>query len=850
MPAIPTPESVIGWTPCADHKIATYEQIARYCRELARASDRMRLVEIGRTEQGRPQLMAIVSAAENLSALERYRRISARLAGVKGMTDAEARELARAGRGIAWVDFGIHASEIATHQSAPTFLYELTADDSPTTERIRQELITLVVPAANPDGTTMVADWYTHRFTAGLPEFPYPWLDGAYAGHDNNRDWYMCALAETRNISHQLYHRWFPQVINNVHQTSAYPPRIVVPPFLDPVNPNIPAEVIRNVNYVGAAVARSLERAGMPGVVSHQYYDGWWNGGMRSVPQFHNITAILTETARTSAGPEIHRSSSFPETFPDNITPTRQPSTFYPNPYRGGEWRMRDAGEYLRAAAMAVLDLVARDREEWLYDACAIGRRQIRKGGDDCYVLPADQPDFPTAVKLVNILRHQGVAVEQAGAGFTLDDVCYPAGSFVIRAGQAYRPIIEDLLCPQRYPDRGSNGQHKRPFDITGWTLPLQMGVTVTRHRHGGHLPRTPVAWARPRPDMVTDEPAGGFALDPRVNDVHRAVNELLRAGFPVLRAPGDLPGSRGGLPPGAFLAGPEAGTILRDLGDRLGVPVASVAAVPTDAVPVASPRLGVYKQVGNRNYDEGWTRLVLDQFGFEYRAVLDREIREGGLGARYDTVILPDSDWASMRDGPPADRCPPELAGGMTPGGVANLREFVADGGTLITLNRAATLPLAEFGLPVRDITETVSSDDLSVPGTIVEMAAEGDHPVCYGMPPVYSAFVLNSPVFLAEGPGVRIAARYPDRDVLRSGWLRGESHLVGRASVLTVRHGLGNVVLIGFKAQHRAQSHGAFKILFNAIFLGSTSWPDPPSRSAARSNLPERKVPDDGED
>jgi hypothetical protein len=824
---VPTPASVLGWEPCSDYKLATYEQIADYYRKLDKASDRMRLVEIGKTEEGRPQLMAIISSEQNLEPknLERYRQISARLSRAQGLTDAQARTLSAEGKTIAWVDFGIHSTEVASSQTAPLFAYRLVTDESQKAKRIRDDVITLVVPNMNPDGTTEVADWYMQHLGTPYRDTTYPWLYEKYAGHDDNRDWYMYNLAETRNIGDQLYHQWFPQLIHNTHQTAAFPARIFVPPFKDPTNPNIPPEVTRGVNLVGSAMTQQLELEGKTGAVSRQQYDAWWNGGMRSVPQYHNMIGLLTETAHASATPAYYDKSTFPKTFPDG-TSTVDPSTFYPSPYQGGEWHLRDSCEYINTASWAMLDIASEKRQDWLYGGYTTGQRQIKAGGTETYVIPSDQTDVPTAVKMVNALRWEGIEVEQATAPFTVGTKTYPAGSFIVRAAQAYRPAVVDLLNPQVYPDRRQypGGPPEKPYDIAGWTLPMQMGVTVDKHQEAFQAATAPVTWANPPAGSVEAAPGYAFAFDPRVNDSATAVNSLLAAGQTVRRATTAVKTRTGELPAGAFLVDPSAAGPVTQQASRLGLKVAAVDAEPAKVAALKAPRVALYKAVGG-NADEGWTRYIFERFGFGYSSLLDADIRKGDLRSKYDAIVLPDASYAAMRDGKKAGSYPEDLTGGMTAAGVDNLKKFVEDGGTLITLNQASELPIKAFNLPITDVTAGVSSDKYYVPGSILKTTVDNTDPLAYGLPSEISAFASASPAFTVDGDGVRTVAKYPGSDLLKSGWLLGENVIAGRADVLDAKLSKGDVVILGFKPQHRAQSHGTYKLLFNALYQSTTT-------------------------
>ena len=844
-PAVPTPESVIGFVPCSDYQLATSEQIAAYFRALDAATPRLRLEEIGRTTEGRPQLMALVSSAPNLRNADRYKEIARRLAQGRDLTDEQARALARDGKAVVWINFGLHSTEVGHAQAAPLLAHKVVTAESAEMRFIRDNVIFLLVPDMNPDGTTLVADWYMAHVGTRFEQSTPPELYHTYAGHENNRDWFMFNTSESRNVATQLYVEWFPQIVYDQHQAAPFPARIFVPPFDDPMNPNIPPLVIRGINLVGGAITRRLDQQNKPGAISRVGFDTWWNGGMRTAPYFHNMVGILTETAHASATPATYDPKSFPPTFDDG-TPTLQPSTDYPSPYTGGEWHLRDTCDYMVTASMAVLDLGARRRQEWLYDIYRMARDAVAAGAGEAYIVSAEQWDPGTAVKMINVLRWGGVEVERARAPFEAGGKLYPAGSFVIRGAQPFRPYLTDLLNPQIYPDRTAGGLPEHPYDITGWTLPYQMGVRVDKVTNfdpgADALPLEQVEWAAPPVGALPDEPAPfAYALDPRANDAFTAVNRLLKAGETIYRATSAIALGEERWPAGAFLIQPRAGTHdrLLQVATSLGLTVtAAQRAAIGETVRLKPPRLGVYHSWGG-NSDEGWTRWLLEQFEFPYTRVYDDDLRAGNLLERYDIILLPDETYRRMLTGRSPRVMPAPYAGGMTPLGVTGLYAFVTNGGNLIALDSASELPLTTFALPVSDVTQNRRGTELYIPGSILSLTVDPTHPVAFGMPSETAAFFDESPVFAVgpppNGPAsqagdtagevedVRVVASYPARDLLLSGWLLGERVVANRAAVVEVRVEQGRVVLIGFRAQHRGQSHATFKLLFNAIYWGT---------------------------
>jgi hypothetical protein len=830
-PTVPTPASAFGFAPCADYKLANYTQISSYFQQLDNTSDKLKLVNVGKTSEGRDQIMAIVSAPENLTPanLEKYRGIADRLAHARGLTDAQAHQLSQQGKAVAWIDFGIHASEIGPPQTAPQFAYDLVTSNTPEAQSIRKNVITLFVPNVDPDGGEEVPDWYMKYVGTQYQDSSYPELYHKYAGHDDNRDWFMFNLPETRNLGNQLWHQWYPQLVYDTHQTAAYPARIFLPPFKDPSNPNLPPEVTRGINVLGDSLTQRLDREGKVGAVSRQQYDQWWNGGLRSAPAFHNQVGILSETSHASATPVYEDPAKFPKTFPYQGVSTSEPSAFYPSPYKGGWWHLSDSCGYIESTGWAYLHTADTDRENWLYGQYRMGKQAIAAGGDAAYVIPSDQADFATATKMVNALRQADVEVEQAQSAFAAGDKTYPAGSFIVREAQPFRADVVDLMNKQTYPDRRNpDGTPEAPYDMAGWTLPYQMGVKVDKVDKAFLVNSKPVDTAPvPAFRMPAAAPGYAYALDPRVNDSYSAAMQLLKAGDTVTRTTSAVQTDHGTWPAGTFLVGvrPGADARVQAQAKRLGLTVASVASAPAGAVTVGMPRIGLYHGWGG-NSDEGWTRYVLEQFKLPYAQVHDADVRAGSLHDAYDVIVLPDASYNSMLRGLAPGSHPPNYTGGMTQAGIDNLRAFVQQGGTLVTVNDAAQLPIRGFsGFPITDVTAGVPSTSYYSPGSILAANADPATPLTWGLPADLDVYSDGSPAFsvTAGAAGVTTPVTYPASNILRSGWLLGENLIAGKTAVADVKYGDGQVALLGVSVQHRAEAHGTYKLLFNSLFLGT---------------------------
>jgi len=815
--AVPTPREHLGFTPGDEKKLADYSQITSYFQKLEKAGDRLVLKQFGRTSTGKPMYLAIISAPENLKRLEHYRSINGRLALGTASAD-EAKRLASEGKVVVWIDSGLHASEVAPAQQAPDLAYRMVTGEDEETRRIRQNVILLQIPCINPDGLDWIVEWY--RKNVGTPHelAPMPRLYQKYAGHDNNRDWFMLNLDETRHVSKLLFEEWFPEIVYNQHQQPAFPARIFIPPYAEPLNPNIPAPVMEGINVIGSAMSERLAGENKPGVLSYSGFDGWWNGGLRSVPAFHNMHGILTETAAAGyATPRVYKPSEIPERFANGI-PAREPSIFYQRPWMGGRWSVREAIDYMLTADFAILDLASARSSYFLHKAWELARASIeegRKGKPYAYVVPMDQPDRWTAVEMLRRLQMAGVEVRRARAEFQAGGKTHPAGTFVMLAGQPFRPYLVDLMEPQRYPEiKTSGGVTKRPYDIAGWTLRMLMGVEVQRVEEAFEADLAPVG----------EIAAAAVSSDRRDNSSFLKMAELLASGKRVLWS-------------------------------KTG----EIATEGEAAYEIRKPRLALYEP-WTGNMDTGWTQWVLDTFQTPYTLLHNDDLQNGGLRARFDTVLFASQSAASILNGVRQGERPgpggrsqtpgvmalqrPEYTGGIGLSGLVNLDAFVRDGGVMIALDGATELPVQHFPLPLRALVrggaeggeggpppEAPSTRAYYCPGSILRLTVDPSHPMAFGMPKEAHIFSTGGQAFevtlldeFNKGDReVKTVARYASKDLLASGWLSGERTIAGRAAMLEARHGKGRVVLFGFRPQFRGQTFGTFKLLLNAIYLGS---------------------------
>lgn len=854
---IPTPASVWGFEPGADYKIADYAQITDYLRRLDAASDRVQMIEIGKSALGRSMFLLFISSEQNLRQLNRWRDISSRLALARDLDDTTARRLADEGRVIVWIDGGLHATERAHGQMTSLFAWKVAAEESAEMRFIRDNVVMLLMPVMNPDGLDLVAGWYRKNVSTPFETTSPPTLYHHYVGHDNNRDWFAILQPETQAVSRVLYTQWYPQIVYNHHQTAPPWTRIFVPPFADPVNPNIPPAVTAGVNLVGEAMVKRFADEGKDGAVSRVVFDMWWNGGVRTAPYYHNMIGILTETAQPSPTPTFWDPAQMPKVLDlygrgrAGTVSTSDPSIQYPYPWKGGWLRFRDAVDYMVTGSMAVLDIGAKSRSDWLYNIYKMGKDAIARGNAGnpfAYVIPPDQWDAGAAEDLVNMLRRGGVEVRQATAAFSAGGKQFAAGSYVVSAGQAFRPHLMDLMEKQAYPDRRLyvGGPPEAPYDLAGWTLPLQMGVNVTRVDQPFTASTQPVDVARPAPGAVNGDGGFGYLLSGRSALSAAAANRLLAAGENVSWTLGEVEAGGSRFDAGSFVIRSSAGTRVRldSLAKALGLDFVGIATAPRAPVgPLKLPRVALYKS-WDPSMDEGWTRWLLERYHFPVDTLHDTDVRKGAL-ARYDAIILPDQTPEELLNGHPPGTMPAELTGGLGVEGAVALKRYVEQGGTLLALDGASGFAIQQFGLPVRDVIGGLSPSEFFIPGSLLGLDVDPRTAVAYGMREQGVAFFVNSRAFQIVPPAqagersappqpVDVVARYRQEDILKSGWALGDKeHLAGRAAVVHARLGQGDVVLIGFRSQFRGQPRNTFKLVFNT--LHAATLPEWPRKQAA---------------
>ena len=896
---ITSPKAQFGFDVGADYRLVNYSQLEAYWKKLASESDRIKLTDIGTTAEGRHQWMAIITSPENLKHLARYQEISRKLAAAEGLSSDQAHALAREGKAVVWIDGGLHATEVAGSQQLLEVVYQMLTRNDAETMRLLNEDILLCVPA-NPDGLELVANWYmrekdeTRRTMNNLPR-----LYNKYVGHDDNRDSLTSNMPETANMNRQLFIEWNPQLMYNHHQSGPAGEVIFIPPLRDPVNHNLDPLVTLGIQAVGTAMHERLvaQGKGGSGMRTQANYDGWWNGGMRNTATYHNTIALLTEIIGNPTPMEIP------------LIPEKQLYiSDLPLPIAPQQWHFRQTIDYLMETNRGMLDYAARNRETLLYNIYRMGMNSIERGSGDSwtitpkridalraaagepanasgrggaapgggdspgggtaargisaalyekvlhdpkmrdprgYIISSDQPDFPTATRFINTLLKSGITVLQASAVFTVAGKSYPAGSYVVKAAQAFRPFLRDMFEPQDHPrdDLFPGGPPIPPYDIAGWTLAMQMGVQYERVFEGFEGPFTKLSeLQKPMPRNITGSanPAG-YLISHRSNYSFTLVNRLLKANAEVYWLKGAAQAQGIDLGTGAIWvpASAVALPVLRKGAADLGVAVYAMAQSPNgEAFLIPPVRIGLYDQYGGL-MPSGWTRWLFEQYEFPFEVVYPQTLDAGNLKSRFDVIVFPDGAFGTGRGGrgggrggtgPDPESVPEEYRGWLgritEEKTIPQIKQFVDAGGAVVTVGSSTSMA-GLLGVPLANALTGVSRDKFYIPGSLMRASIDNTNPLAYGMPDTADVFFDNNPVFRlpadARAKGEAPVAWFSSKETLDSGWALGQQLLDGATAVVEAKEGEGKVFLMGPEVTFRGEPDGTFKLLFNGLFYGA---------------------------
>ncbi len=832
-----SPDEFFGRSIGADRTLVKYPDIIRYFQYLDAQSDRVKLVDEGLSTLKNPLYLAFISSEENIKQLQGLIEINKKLANPDTIEKEEALQLIKQGRTFVLITCAIHATEIASTQMAMLFAHKLAAASDPTIKNYLENVVILLMPSINPDGNIMVTDWYNKYLDTEFEGCQLPFLYHHYAGHDNNRDFYMLNLKETRVVNAVLHHRYFPHIFLDMHQMDDTGPRMFVPPFKDPLNRNLDPVLINETNIIGSFMALRLQENNKKGVGSSYAFDAYWPGGSKNTAWYKNVVGVLTEIANARVASPIYIEPNELEVDSKGL-PEYKAQVNFPDPWPGGWWRLKDIIDYEMIAAQALVEIAAKNRESFLTNFYQAGLENIKEGTTQPpygYAIPQNQWDTPTAYTFLQKMEEHGVRIYQLEADAQVENQVYKKGDFVIPMNQPYSSFIKLMLERQHYPEIKymKDGPIIEPYDAVGWTLPLQMGVKAYQLNNpleGLQLIRVKnLAY----PGEVITGKGDYYCIPAGYNQSVIVVNRLQKRRINIYRYTGaSIDGN--GVKPGDFLVktGNIGEPIMADVLKGTGVSIARVNINQPDHIQsIIRPSIGIYQSY-LADTDEGWTRWVLDHFEFNCDVLLNKDFNVQVL-SRYHVIIFPDQERDTIVKGvykghwnySPAGQ-PPEYRGGIGDSGVEALKKYVQYGGTIVLLDSAAELGIKDFSLPFSNILEGVNQEKFYCPGSLLKLEVDVDDPIGWGMEEEGFIFFSDSPAFRTSLPIVKsidrkvVAGFNETGPHLLSGYIKGEKMLDRAVMIIRFDYHRGQVIVLGGRVQHRAQTSGTFKFLFNSLY------------------------------
>lgn len=800
-----SPEKYLGFSVGADRKLANYEQIVGYLRTLE-STGKLKLQKIGKTTLGKDMYIAIITSKENMERLEELKSLARE---VYFGHDPSVIEKAKP---VFLISCSIHSSEIAASQMSMELAYKLVTGQDPRAERILKEVIFILVPSSNPDGIDMVVDWYKKTVGTENEGKSMPWLYHYYAGHDNNRDWYMLNLVESRNLTRVFYREWYPVVILDEHQMGSTGARLFLPPFKEPPSFSVNSMIWRLVNLMGTYMSYKVEESGKSGVLSYNLFTAWWIGALDDTAWFHNSIGLLSEMASVKYATPIYIE-------PNELSISWSDRTYgkmvsFPNPWKGGWWRLRDIVNYELELSFAGLDFVAKNSKDILKTIYEVNRKEEKLGNTEKpygYIIPAHQKDPVRAADLVQRLIWAGVEVYRLKENVDR----YKAGDFYIPLSQPYRPYIIELFKKFVYP------VEEPPYDVTTTNLPLMMGVK--------YMPlNEKITLATER--VKNSFPAGNiegegkyFCFDPGIDFSYRAAIEASKNGASLYRntKTGEL-----------CISGISEEKIRKIVREN------HVLAKRKESIPgyvkIKFPRIAVYKQWGHV-MTEGWMRYFLDTYKIPYKVIHNDDIKKGELEKKFDLIIIPSLSAKRIVKGSKEarrywGRLPEKYSGGIGKEGVKNLKTFVSWGGRIILMGRAVEMAWENFKLPVIDGLK--NAKNFYCPQALLRMKVNNTLPLGLGYADHTIGIFYNSiamRTFIPPDPYVdrRIVAYFPaDGNIFVTGYIKGEKHLKRLASIVDIKYKKGRFHLFGINVIYRNQAHESFRFILNSILYPEVEW------------------------
>jgi hypothetical protein len=836
---IPKPEEFFDHRLGADKKLAHWDKIVEYFWELNK-SPMVQVEELGRSTEGNPFLLVIITSEKNMTRIRDIREMSWKLAHPRSVSKTEIDEIIENGVAVVSMSMSIHATEVGGTQMAPELVWELIS--LPKNKDILENTVLLLFPCFNPDGQIMVTEFYERYLGTEFEGTSPPWLYHKYSGHDNNRDAIHNNMVESKMVSKVLYLEWSPQAYIDFHHMGSYGARFYIAPFANPIDDKVDPLVWTEQEFYGGLTHVMLEQEDKSGIESAATYPGEFMPTFNYVPCWHNICGMLTESASAKLATPLyihyHQLRGSRRGRPEYKT-----QMGFPHPWTGGWWRLRDIVEQQKISAYGLLLAVSNFRPMILKNMFKKADNSIKKGEElppFAFIIKQDQHDELVQFKFLQTLMNMGVEICRSQREFTAEGIAYPRGSYVIFAAQHCRPYIVSLLkrtfyklgAYSKYPD----GTPVIPYDLSTYTIAEFMGLRlheVEKPFDGNFETLSSIRY--PRGSVDLDAP-NGWLLDGKVNDAFLGINRLLRKDVIVNRLLEEVNTELNTFEVGSFHI-PKAEGIESELMKVCKrCHIRFIAAPPElKTNQVKKLRVGIYQRYYGGNPDEGWTRWLLEQYRFRYRTIMDKDIQRGRLRNKFDIIILPNDAkeillgdkieeyYEKSRGGSfTLPNYPEEYRSGFGKEGVRKIKEFVENGGSLLCIGESSNFAIEELELPVTNVLKEVKNTDFVCPGSTLHVNVH-DHPLSWGIQKDLMIIFRHHPAFSIKprvnNEDYKVILSYPESHIMESGWLTGEKYLSNKAAMIEARMGNGRVILFGFQPQMRAQSDATFKLLFNVL-------------------------------
>lgn len=839
-----SPKQFFGFEPGSDRMLFSYEKLIEYLKMAELNSDRLKLEEIGKSPMGKPMYIAFISSADNIANLNSLKEINKQLALNPSIGDDAKAKMLSEGKVFILGTLSMHSSEVGPSQAAPLITYELITSKDSELNKTLENVVYMMVPCHNPDGMDMIVDNYNEYKGTKYEGSSMPGVYHKYVGHDNNRDFIILSQSDTKAISEITSSTWFPQVMVEKHQMGLSGPRYFVPPNHDPIAENVDAELFLWGGLFGQNMVNDMTNSGLKGVSQHYIFDNYWPGSTETC-LWKNVIAFLTEAASARTATPVYIEPGELRVGGKGLSEYKKGVNML-SPWPGGWWRLGDIVQYEIVSTKSILKTASLHHDKILSLRNELCIKEINKGKTEApfyYVLPKVQKDQSELVNLVNLMKEHGTEVHQLTADFLLENHQFRKGDIVFTLAQPFRTFVKEVMEAQVFPERHytPEGELIEPYDITTWSLPLHKGldcheIKLRNKQFEENLKKIEGNYSL---NEIENKNAKFLVFSSSNNESYKIAFYALNNSIGVEQLQENTKIENNDFPAGSFII--KSDKKLNELIKTLGVPpVYSNTDISGTKQPLKMPRIALIENYFH-DMDAGWTRYIFDSYDIKFQIVHPGDFEKTDFQKNFDLVIFPDAASSILMEGKykrGADYYMPSLPSEYTKGigkkGMENLMSFSQNGGLIISWGRSTDLfngilkyntdkQEEEFQLPYNNIGDQLEKKGLACPGSLVEIKLKSDHHLCFGLDNTTNIFYRGNPVFTTSIPNFdmdrRVIASFGEKDVLLSGYIKGEENLANRAAMIWMKKGKGQFIFMAFSPIFRASTPASYKLLFNSI-------------------------------